>query len=116
MPSHLTDADIRPTGVSSLDVLGNRHADVHAKAVAHDFALPRDVVAPIIKYANMIVLIQKRLAVIIMNTTKRNRTNRESTVQLNPKLHFNECLNNTTHTIVIDTNRVVHKYNCIKYA
>jgi hypothetical protein len=116
MPAHLKDSDRWPHDVSRKDICSNRHADKHAGLAAIEFQLPREVASPVIKYSGIVSKIQKRLATIIMNLPGRGHrpTAVDSEVTSPPRMHLETLLNNTTHTISIDTSRVSYKYECAK--
>jgi len=64
MPSHLKPTDVRPPGVSLLDVQGNEHADRLAGEAALTACVPLHVSAPYLSNVRLTRKIQHRLATI----------------------------------------------------
>ena len=54
MPSHLSDDDERPEGISRMDVLGNRVADKYAGQAAKRLKLGLDVATSYIYYGAIV--------------------------------------------------------------
>jgi hypothetical protein len=109
MPSHLKEGDVRPDGVSELDVLGNDHADKLAGEAAKAVELSNADTCQFINYTRLVGRVQNRLATILLHLPRREhiRKARDPTVP-NPTRH--QLLKDTSHTIVSSGNR----YTCTK--
>ena len=73
MPSHLKRDDVRPEGVSELDVTGNSLPDFYAGEIAREYQVPEEVANMIINRDKETSLIQNRIATIIMSLPPRQR-------------------------------------------
>ncbi len=76
MPSHIASDIIGPIpyNLSRIDLLGNQHADAHAKAAAKLHEISLNLSSKVLYYANLVRRIQKRLATIICSLPHRPQT------------------------------------------
>jgi len=72
-PSHLTDEDPLPEGVTRRDLLGNRQADRLAGDAARSVELPPAVTSPVLYYHGLVRRIQRRLIDILVNLPSRQK-------------------------------------------
>jgi len=105
MPSHLKPTDVRPPGVSPLDVQGNAHADDLAGKAAKAACVPLHVSTPYLANVWLTKKIQYRLATILVHLPNREKAHRnKSATALKPDIQSLRAA--TSHTLAEDGNRV----------
>ena len=67
MPSHLLPYDVRPPGVSDLDVIGNNFADKEAGKAAESYCVELNASSQFFHWRNLAGRVQRRMAAIIQN-------------------------------------------------
>jgi hypothetical protein len=73
MPSHLSESDPLPEGVSLVDLKGNKEADRLAGLAAKELQVPSHISTDIIYYYKLTAKIQRRLVTVIINLPARVR-------------------------------------------
>ena len=105
MPSHLKDTDVRPPGVSRLDVLGNRHADTLAGDAATEVMVPLAASTPYLFYVHLVKQIQRRLTSIVLNLPNVKKVD-VAKIQKEPKLHIDFLFASCAHKLSFEAARV----------
>ena len=110
MPSHLGLGlnDPRPNNVSHLDVLANDRADHFAGLAAEQVQVSNPISTNHIYYIKLVKIIQRRLALIILNLPTRENDKDLKPVPV-PRVKLSTLISNTTHGIVQKANRVYCK-------
>ena len=73
MPSHLKPYDVRPMGVSYLDVIGNNFADEEAGTAAKSFCIELNASSQFFHWRNLAGKIQRRLVAILQELPDKKR-------------------------------------------
>ena len=113
MPSHTGKLaqSARPVNVSHFDVLANHQADHYAGAAAKAHQIDKDVAIKYLKNVALMIDIQKRNGVILVNLPDRdiNKRNKPDPVK---RVKFDDLLKDTTHKVSIK-NMVVKCKLCL---
>jgi len=105
MPSHLTDDDPLPEGITRRDLLGNRQADRLAGDAARSVELPPAVTTPVLYYHGLVRRIQRRLIDILINLPSRQKVSKDiKHISLKPKIV--DLLPVTSHLAFVSKDRV----------
>ena len=73
MPSHLKPYDVRPNGVSHLDVIGNNFADEEAGMAAKSHCVELNASSQFFHWRNLAGKIQRRLVAILQDLPDRKK-------------------------------------------
>lgn len=109
MPSHLSEKDERPVGVSLLDIKGNDQADKLAEKAAATFQLPLQPATNYLYYVGLVQRIQRRLVAVIMALPERLTTtaNKEDAINVVTPI-LSTLLQSTSHSPFYERGR----YKC----
>ena len=113
MPSHTGKLaeSARPADVSHFDVLANDQADHYAGKAAKAHQIDKNVALKYLSNVELVIAIQKRLAVILINLPDRNTVKKDKPEPVK-RVKFDDLLKETTHKVSV-SNSVVSCKLCL---